>query len=116
MRDQRAHLVDRARDFLVTSGGKTVSPSFIENTLRASPYLAEAIVFGGSDAPADRLDFVHATGAYAGGSLGGVNTIDLQAAASHGVRVANMPGTNSRAVCEATLALMLAVLRRLADR
>src|SRR5262249_18240374 len=39
-------LIDRARDFLVTSGGKTVSPSFIENTLRASPYLAEAIVFG----------------------------------------------------------------------
>jgi long-chain acyl-CoA synthetase len=39
-------LVDRARDFLVTSGGKTVSPSFIENALRASPYLAEAIVFG----------------------------------------------------------------------
>lgn len=44
----------------------------------------------------------------------GVNTIDLQAAAAHGVRVANMPGTNSRAVCEATLALMLAALRRLA--
>ena len=39
-------LIDRARDFLVTSGGKTISPSFIESTLRASPYLAEAIVFG----------------------------------------------------------------------
>jgi long-chain acyl-CoA synthetase len=39
-------LVDRARDFLVTSGGKTISPSFIENILRASPYLAEAVVFG----------------------------------------------------------------------
>src|SRR5215813_9640653 len=45
-RDGRLRLVDRARDFLVTSGGKTVSPSFIENALRASPYLAEAIVFG----------------------------------------------------------------------
>jgi long-chain acyl-CoA synthetase len=45
-RDERLRLVDRARDFLVTSGGKTVSPSFIENALRASPYLAEAIVFG----------------------------------------------------------------------
>lgn len=39
-------LVDRARDFLVTSGGKTISPSSIENLLRASPYVAEAIVFG----------------------------------------------------------------------
>lgn len=39
-------LIDRARDFLVTAGGKTISPSFIENALRASPYIAEAVVFG----------------------------------------------------------------------
>jgi long-chain acyl-CoA synthetase len=39
-------LIDRARDFIVTSGGKTISPSFIENLLRASPYIGEAIVFG----------------------------------------------------------------------
>ena len=39
-------LVDRVRDFIVTSGGKTISPSFIENILRTSPYVAEAIVFG----------------------------------------------------------------------
>ena len=45
-REGQLRLIDRARDFLVTSGGKTVSPSFIENALRASPYLAEAIVFG----------------------------------------------------------------------
>jgi long-chain acyl-CoA synthetase len=45
-RDGNLKLVDRARDFLVTSGGKTISPSFIENILRASPYLAEAVVFG----------------------------------------------------------------------
>jgi phosphoglycerate dehydrogenase-like enzyme len=45
----------------------------------------------------------------------GVNTIDLEAAADHSVRVCNMPGANSRAVAEATLALMLAALRRLAD-
>jgi long-chain acyl-CoA synthetase len=42
----RLKLIDRARDFLVTSGGKTISPSFIENILRASPYIAEAIVLG----------------------------------------------------------------------
>jgi long-chain acyl-CoA synthetase len=45
-RDGALRLVDRARDFIVTSGGKTVSPSFIENVLRRSPYLAEAVVFG----------------------------------------------------------------------
>jgi long-chain acyl-CoA synthetase len=45
-RDGCLKLVDRARDFLVTSGGKTISPSHIENILRASPYLAEAVVFG----------------------------------------------------------------------
>jgi phosphoglycerate dehydrogenase-like enzyme len=43
----------------------------------------------------------------------GVNTIDLDSARRHDVRVCNMPGTNSRAVAEATLALMLAALRRL---
>jgi phosphoglycerate dehydrogenase-like enzyme len=43
----------------------------------------------------------------------GVNTIDLDCAKSRGVAVCNMPGTNSAAVAEASLALMLAVLRQL---
>jgi phosphoglycerate dehydrogenase-like enzyme len=42
----------------------------------------------------------------------GVNTIDLDAAKAHGIPVCNLPGTNARAVAELTLALMLAVLRR----
>ncbi len=29
-----------------STGGTTISPSFSENALRASPYPAEAIVFG----------------------------------------------------------------------
>lgn len=45
-RDGSLRLIDRARDFIVTAGGKTISPSYIENTLRASPYIAEAVVFG----------------------------------------------------------------------
>jgi long-chain acyl-CoA synthetase len=45
-RDESLRLIDRARDFIVTAGGKTISPSLIENALRASPYIAEAIVFG----------------------------------------------------------------------
>lgn len=44
----------------------------------------------------------------------GVNTIDLTAAKARGIAVCNMPGTNSRAVAEMALLLMLAALRRLA--
>ena len=43
----------------------------------------------------------------------GVNTIDLAAAQQRGIAVANMPGTNTPAVVEMTLLLMLAALRRL---
>ena len=43
----------------------------------------------------------------------GVNTIDLEAAKRRGIPVCNMPGTNSQAVAEMTLLLMLATLRRL---
>ena len=43
----------------------------------------------------------------------GVNTIDLEAARSRGIAVANMPGTNTQAVAEAALMLMLAALRNL---
>ncbi len=42
----------------------------------------------------------------------GVNTIDLERAGARGIAVCNMPGTNSQAVAEATLMLMLAALRR----
>ena len=43
----------------------------------------------------------------------GVNTIDLDLARERGIAVCNMPGTNSRAVAEQTLGLILAVLRQL---
>lgn len=46
MRGEQLRLIDRARDFIVTSGGKTISPAYIENILRASPFVAEAVVFG----------------------------------------------------------------------
>src|SRR5690606_26106152 len=42
----------------------------------------------------------------------GVNTIDLALARQRGIPVCNMPGTNSAAVAEHALALMLAVLRQ----
>ncbi|MFK7733878.1 MAG: 2-hydroxyacid dehydrogenase [Pseudomonadales bacterium] len=42
----------------------------------------------------------------------GVNTIDLEAAQARDIAVCNMPGTNSNAVAEMALLLMLSVLRR----
>lgn len=44
----------------------------------------------------------------------GLDTIDLEAARQRTIVVANMPGTNSQAVAEMTLLLMLAALRRVA--
>ena len=38
---------------------------------------ATLLVLGGAGAPADRLDFLNATGAYAGGTLGGLNNVDF---------------------------------------
>ncbi len=43
----------------------------------------------------------------------GVNTIDLERARARGIAVCNMPGTNSRAVAEHALGLMLTVLRQI---
>lgn len=45
----------------------------------------------------------------------GVNTIDLDSARARGITVCNMPGTNSRAVAEATVLLLLSALRRAAQ-
>jgi len=42
----------------------------------------------------------------------GVNTIDLEIAKARGIAVCNMPGTNSQAVAEMTLMLMLSALRQ----
>jgi long-chain acyl-CoA synthetase len=39
-------IIDRLKDIIITSGGKNISPSEIENTLKASPYIKEAIVIG----------------------------------------------------------------------
>ncbi|NRQ39592.1 AMP-binding protein [Nonomuraea sp. NN258] len=39
-------ITDRMKDIIITAGGKNVAPSEIENALKASPYLKEAIVVG----------------------------------------------------------------------
>jgi long-chain acyl-CoA synthetase len=47
-------IVDRKKDIMITAGGKNITPSEIENALRVSPYIREAIVI------ADRRRFVSA--------------------------------------------------------
>ena len=39
-------IVDRMKDIIVTSGGKNISPSEIENVLKISPFVKEAMVIG----------------------------------------------------------------------
>jgi long-chain acyl-CoA synthetase len=39
-------ITDRKKDIIITSGGKNISPSEIENKLKVSPFIREAIVVG----------------------------------------------------------------------
>jgi len=39
-------IVDRIKDIIITAGGKNISPSEIENSLKASPFIKEAMVIG----------------------------------------------------------------------
>lgn len=39
-------ITDRMKDIIITAGGKNISPSMIENELKASPFIREAIVIG----------------------------------------------------------------------
>lgn len=48
------HITDRKKDIMVTAGGKNIAPSLIENMLKSSPYVREAIVIG------DRRSYVTA--------------------------------------------------------
>jgi len=39
-------ITDRKKDIIITAGGKNVSPSEIENKLKVSPFVREAVVIG----------------------------------------------------------------------
>jgi long-chain acyl-CoA synthetase len=39
-------ITDRMKDIVITSGGKNIAPSEIENALKASPFIKEAVVIG----------------------------------------------------------------------
>jgi long-chain acyl-CoA synthetase len=50
--DGYVHITDRKKDLLVLANGKNVAPQPIENMLRASEYVQEAVLFGdGMSAP-----------------------------------------------------------------
>jgi long-chain acyl-CoA synthetase len=44
--DGHVRIVDRLKDIMITAGGKNLSPTEIENTMKASPYIKECIVIG----------------------------------------------------------------------
>ncbi len=44
--DGQLRIVDRKKAIFVTAGGKNVSPSLVENALKVSPYVKEAVVVG----------------------------------------------------------------------
>jgi long-chain acyl-CoA synthetase len=41
-------ITDRKKDLIITSGGKNVAPQPIENMIKQNPYIANAVVVGGS--------------------------------------------------------------------
>jgi long-chain acyl-CoA synthetase len=44
--DGHLRIVDRKKSIFVTAGGKNVSPSLVENALKVSPYVKEAVLLG----------------------------------------------------------------------
>jgi long-chain acyl-CoA synthetase len=43
---ERLRIVDRKKDIIVTAGGKNITPALIENKLKLSPYIEDAVVIG----------------------------------------------------------------------
>ena len=44
--DGFVYIVDRMKDIIITAGGKNITPSEIENQLKFSPYVTDAVVVG----------------------------------------------------------------------
>jgi long-chain acyl-CoA synthetase len=44
--DGYLRIKDRIKDIIITSGGKNITPSLIENQIKFSPYVADAVVVG----------------------------------------------------------------------
>ncbi len=46
MEDGFLKILDRKKDILITAGGKNITPAFIENKLKFSSYIQDAVVIG----------------------------------------------------------------------
>jgi long-chain acyl-CoA synthetase len=44
--DGHLKILDRKKDIIITAGGKNVTPAYIENKLKFSPYIQDAVVVG----------------------------------------------------------------------
>src|SRR5918993_3945438 len=96
--DEGTHVVVSPEEDVVTFASDLRDAEVLLHILRP---VTEEVLAG-----APRLRLVQKIGV-------GVDTIDLEAARRRAVAVANMPGTNTQAVAEAALMLMLAALRNL---
>lgn len=46
LQDGHHRIVDRIKDIMITAGGKNLTPSSIENTMKASPFIKECVIIG----------------------------------------------------------------------
>lgn len=46
MEDGFLKILDRKKDIIITAGGKNITPAFIENKLKFSPFIQDAVVIG----------------------------------------------------------------------
>ncbi len=104
----RKRLRERAPDWLDITVVNETDRAIFQEEMRDAEILLHVLepVTAEIVARAPRLRLIQKIGV-------GVNTIDLDSARSRGIAIANMPGTNSQAVAEMTLLLMLAALRRI---
>ncbi len=110
-------------DALAAGGFSTAHESWLETgELQDPEELGKRLDGGGFDAVVVEGDFLFSETfdaapdlKFAGVCRSAVNQVDVEAATARGIVVVNTPGRNANAVAEMTLALMLAVMRRLAE-
>ena len=91
-----------------------VDPNLGPDNLPTAIGDAEVLIVRSTKVQADTLEAAPSLGMVIRAGAG-TNTIDKRAAASRGIYVCNVPGTNSLAVAELTMGLILSIDRRIPD-